>query len=63
MAKSLLFADCAFVGTRFPAMARKMKMLSFKDMDEALEYAFATRGKDARIYVVPHALVTLPISR
>ncbi|MFA5339410.1 MAG: nickel-dependent lactate racemase [Candidatus Omnitrophota bacterium] len=63
VAKSLLFADCAFVGTKFPDMAKKMKMLSFKDMDEALEYAFATRGKDAKVYVVPHALVTLPVSR
>ncbi|MFA5148991.1 MAG: nickel-dependent lactate racemase [Candidatus Omnitrophota bacterium] len=63
VAKSLLFADCAMVGTKFPALVKNMKMLPFKDMDEALKYAFATRGKDAKIYVVPHALVTLPVSR
>jgi nickel-dependent lactate racemase len=63
VAKSLLFADCAMVGTKFPRLVKNMKMLPFRDMDEALKYAFATRGKDAKIYVVPHALVTLPVSR
>ena len=63
VSKSLLFADCAMVGTSVPNLVKKMHIMHFKDMDEALEYAFATRGKDAKIYVVPHALVTLPVSR
>lgn len=63
VAKSLTYADCAMIGTRIPETVRKMHMLHFKDFNEALDYAFATHGKDAKIYVVPHALVTLPISR
>ena len=63
VAKSLTYADCAMVGTKIPKIVKKMHMLHFKDFTEALEYAFATRGKDARIYVVPHALVPLPVSR
>jgi lactate racemase len=63
VAKSLMFADCAMVGTKFPGLVRNMKMIPFKDMDEALKYAFATRGRDAKVYVVPHALVTLPVSK
>src|SRR3989344_4420154 len=63
VAKSLTYADCAMVGTKIPHIVNKMHMLHFRDFDEALKYAFATRGKDAKIYVVPHALVTLPVSR
>jgi nickel-dependent lactate racemase len=63
VAKSLTYADCAMVGTKIPRIVKKMHMLHFKDFNEALEYAFATRGKDAKIYVIPHALVTLPVSR
>lgn len=63
VAKSLTYADCAMIGTKIPHIVKKMHMLHFKDVDEALEYAFATRGKDAKIYVVPHALVTLPVSQ
>ena len=63
VAKSLSFADCGFVGTKIADAVRKMHMLHFKDFNEALAYAFSTRGKDAKIYVVPHALVTLPVSR
>jgi len=63
VAKSLLFADCAMVGTLVPKMVKKMHMLHFKDFNEALEYAFSNFGRDAKIYVVPHALVTLPVSR
>lgn len=63
VAKSLTYADCAMVGTRIPNIVDKMHMLHFRNFDEALKYAFATRGKDAKIYVVPHALVTLPVSR
>ena len=63
VAKSLQYADCAMVGTTIPDIVRKMHMFSFKDLKEALDYAFKVHGKDAKIYVVPHALVTLPVSR
>ncbi len=63
VAKSLRYADCAMVGTSIPNIVRKMHMFSFKDLKEALDYAFNAHGKDAKIYVVPHALVTLPVSR
>lgn len=63
VAKSLQYADCAMVGTSIPEIVREMHMLSFNDLKKALDYAFKTHGKDAKIYVVPHALVTLPVSR
>jgi nickel-dependent lactate racemase len=63
VAKSLLLADCAIVGAGSRELVRNMKMLYFGNVDEALEHAFRTRGKDAKVYVVPHALVTLPVSR
>ncbi len=63
VAKSLLLADCAIVGAASKELVKNMKMLYFESVDDALEHAFNTRGKDAKAYVVPHALVTLPVSR
>lgn len=63
VAKSLEYVDCAFVGTKIPETVKKMHILHFENLDDALDYAFATRGKTARAYVVPHALVTLPVSK
>lgn len=63
VAKSLRYADCAMVGTTISGIVREMHMFSFNDLKEALDYAFKAHGKDAKIYVVPHALVTLPVSR
>lgn len=63
VAKSLLYVDCAMAGTIIPDIAEKMHMLSFKNLNEAVDYAFKSRGRDAKIYVVPHAMVTLPVSR
>lgn len=63
VAKSLTYVDCAFVGTEIPETIKKMHMFHFKNLDDALDYAFATRGKTAKAYVIPHALVTLPVSK
>lgn len=62
LARSLEYADCGMVGTKIPKIVEKMHMLHFENFKEAMDYAFATRGKDAKVYVVPHALVTLPVS-
>ncbi len=63
VARSLQYVDCAIVGSKIPEIVKKMHMLPFMDLRRALEYAFSTRGEDAKIYVVPHAMVTLPVSR
>lgn len=62
VAKSLEYVDCAIVGTKIPETVNKMHMLHFDNLDEALDYAFANLGKTAKAYVVPHSLVTLPVS-
>lgn len=63
VAKSLQYVNCAMAGTEIPEMVKKMHMLAFNDLSKALDYAFAAYGSDAKIYVVPHSLVTLPVSR
>lgn len=63
VARSLTYVDCALAGAKFPEIVKKMHMLHFENLGDALDYAFKTRGKSAKAYVIPHALVTLPVSK
>ncbi|HEX7879399.1 MAG TPA: nickel-dependent lactate racemase [Candidatus Eisenbacteria bacterium] len=52
-------ARLAFVGTIDPELPRRLGMLSFRTLEEGVEWAVRDTGSE-RILAVPHALMTLP---
>lgn len=67
MAKVLEHCQVIVVGAAEPALVRDLKMLPVATMAEALDLAQSAVGgspeRPASAYVIPHALLTLPIVR
>jgi len=61
MAKVLEHCDVVIVGAEEPQLVRDLKMVPAATMAEALDYARSRVGPSALAYVVPHALLTLPV--
>lgn len=61
MAKVLEHCDVVIVGAEEPRLVRDLKMVPAATMAEALDYARSRVGPSALAYVVPHALLTLPV--
>ncbi len=61
MAKVLEQTQVIIVGSECPDLVAACKMIPAKDMDEALGTAAQIVGNNARVLVVPHAMLTLPI--
>jgi hypothetical protein len=61
MAKVLEQTQVIIVGSECPNLVAACKMIPAKDMDEALGVAAQMVGNNARVLVVPHAMLTLPI--
>mgnify|MGYP001029078694 FL=1 len=61
MAKVLEQTQVIIVGSECPNLVAACKMIPAKDMDEALGIAAQMVGNNARVLVVPHAMLTLPI--
>jgi nickel-dependent lactate racemase len=63
MAKVLQECQVIIVGSKYPHLAREMKMIPAADMGEALSFVQEKHGSEADILIVPQALHTLPIVR
>ena len=61
MAKVLEQTQVIIVGSECPDLVAACKMIPAKDMNEALGIAAQAVGSAARVLVVPHAMLTLPI--
>ena len=61
IAQMLAEIDVIIVGAECPQVVRDMKMIPAADMDEAFGLAAGIVGERARVLVVPHALLTLPV--
>ena len=61
MAKVLEQTQVIIVGSECPDLVTASKMIPAKTMADALELAAQAIGSSARVLVVPHALLTLPI--
>mgnify|MGYP001765683458 CR=1 FL=1 len=61
MAKVLEQTRVIIVGSECPELVTACKMIPAASMDEALELAARSVGSSARVLVVPHAMLTLPI--
>ena len=63
MAQVLDHCEVVIVGAECPDLVRDLKMTPAATMAEAFDIARARVGESARAYVVPHALMTLPVIR
>ena len=61
MAKVLEQAHVIIVGSECPDLVAACKMIPASTIDAALELAARQTGNSARVLVVPHAMLTLPI--
>ena len=61
MAKVLEQAHVIIVGSECPELVAACKMIPASTIDAALELATRQTGSSARVLVVPHAMLTLPI--
>ncbi|MCS7232815.1 MAG: nickel-dependent lactate racemase [Synergistetes bacterium] len=62
LAKALNWAEIVMVGTKVPEFILRELLLEYRPtMEEALKYAFNKLGKDAKVWVIPNALVTIPV--
>jgi len=61
MAKVLEQAHVIIVGSECPDLVAACKMIPASTIDAALELAARQTGSSARVLVVPHAMLTLPI--
>ncbi len=61
VAKVLEQAQVVIVGSEHPDLVAACKMIPARNMDEALDLAAQTVGNTARVLVIPHAMLTLPI--
>ena len=63
MAQVLAGCDVIIVGSEHPDIAEQLKFRHAASMDEALTMASECVGQSARVAVIPHALMTLPVVR
>ncbi|HSQ17809.1 MAG TPA: hypothetical protein VLM83_08940, partial [Anaerolineales bacterium] len=61
IAKVLEQAHVIIVGSECPELVAACKMIPASTIDAALELAARQTGSSARVLVVPHAMLTLPI--
>ncbi|MBC7330845.1 MAG: nickel-dependent lactate racemase [Synergistetes bacterium] len=62
LAKALNWARIVMVGTKIPERVLSELLLDHKPtMEEALEHAFGELGEDAKVWLLPNALVTIPV--
>lgn len=61
MAKVLEHCEVVIVGAECPDLVHDLKLTPVATMAEALDLAQSRVGERARAYVVPHALLTLPV--
>jgi len=62
LAKALNWAKIFMVGTAVPEPILRELFLEYEPtVEEALERAFFELGKDAKVWVVPNALITIPV--
>lgn len=61
MAKVLENAQVIIVGSECPDVVEACKMIPAPTMDQALNLAVRTTGKNCDVLIVPHAMLTLPI--
>jgi len=61
MAKVLEQAHVIIVGSECPELVAACKMIPASTIDAALELAARQTGSSARVLVIPHAMLTLPI--
>ena len=61
MAKVLEHCEVVVVGAECPELVRDLKMTPAATMEDALALALSRVGSSARAYVIPHALLTLPL--
>ncbi len=63
LAKVLESCDVIVVGSQHPDIARQLKFLPAANIEEALAMAASRVGSSAKVAVIPHALMTLPVVR
>lgn len=63
MAQVLAGCIVVMVGSEHPEIAEQLKFRHAASMDEALKMASRLVGNSARVAVIPHALMTLPVVR
>lgn len=64
LAKALNWAKIVMVGTQVPeGVLKELFLESRSTIEDALEYAFSELGRDAKVWVIPNALVTIPVLR
>ena len=63
MAKVLEQTKVVIVGSECPELVTACKMIPAATMDEALELASRELGKNCKVLIVPHAMLTLPVIR
>ena len=63
MAQVLASCVVIMVGSEHPDIAQQLKFRHAASMDEALAMAARMVGDSARVAVIPHALMTLPVVR
>ncbi|CAA7603056.1 Domain of unknown function DUF2088 [Acididesulfobacillus acetoxydans] len=61
LARTLKHADLAIVGSTIPEEVRKMFMLHFDSMAEALDYGLARFGERSRVSVISHSLQVITV--
>lgn len=61
MAKVLEHCEVIIVGAECPDLVRDLKMTPATTMADAVSLALSRVGASARAYVIPHALLTLPV--
>ncbi len=61
IAQVLSMCEVIIVGAECPEVVREMWMIPAADMAEALSLAAERVGTDAKVLIVPHALLTLPV--
>ena len=63
MAKVLEKARVIIVGSECPDLVAACKMIPAPTMEQALDIAVWETGKNCKVLIVPHALLTLPVIR
>ena len=62
MAKVLEKSNVVIVGSECPDLVAACKMIPAATMEEAIELASARLGPSCEVLIVPHAMLTLPVS-
>jgi len=61
IAQVLSTCEVIIVGAECPDVVHEMRMIPAADMAEAFAHAVERVGTNAKVLIVPHALLTLPV--